>query len=45
MIQNIFIGLLCVIALAAAIWGNRGSFEKDDKKDTEKCEESSDKKN
>ena len=31
-IQNIFVGLLCIMALVAAIWGNKGSFEKKNEK-------------
>lgn len=49
MAQNIFVGVLCVIALAAGIWvlwvDNGVSFGKDNKKDTKKSEENNDEKN
>lgn len=41
--ENIFVGILCVIALAAAVWGwwidNGGSSRKKDKKNLEEREE------
>lgn len=49
MSQNIFVGILCVIALVAAVWGwwieNGDSFGKRDKKNLEESEENIDEKN
>ena len=49
MVQNIFVGVLCVIVLAAGVWSwwvdNRGSFEKEEKTTVEECEECNNEKN
>ena len=47
--ENIFVGILCIIAVAAAVWGwwidNGCSFGKKDKKNLEESEGNLDEKN
>ena len=47
--QNIFVAVLCVIALAATIWGwwvdNGGTFKRDNENNIDECEESRNEKN
>lgn len=47
--QNIFVGILCIIAAGASIWGwwvdNGGSFRKYNEKNIKECEECNDEEN
>lgn len=49
MVQNICVGILCVVALAAGVWGwwvdNGGTFGKGHENDAKECEECRDEKN
>lgn len=49
MFQNIIAGVLCVIVLAAGVWGwwvdNGGTFKRDNTKNLEECEENKNEKN